>query len=75
MHLLNLNFCEPLKLDQLTLAISLDELVNTHVAATNPDDQLIVHNFSIDFLASEHVESTTQSRNRKVDSVLQDVLL
>jgi hypothetical protein len=34
----------------------MDEFIDAHEATADPNDQLVIHDFSVDFLSAKHIE-------------------
>jgi len=63
-----------LQLQSFTFCIGVDEFFHVHIAAANSDNQFVIHYFGIDLLASKHVLTTSNPRNRQVNACLVDIL-
>jgi hypothetical protein len=63
-----------LKLIKLLLAVSSEELIDTHVTTTDSDHQFVIHDLGKDLTGAEHILSIANSLERNVKLELVDVL-
>ena len=70
MHLCYLLRRVSFQFKQFAFALSVNELVNAHVATANSHHQFVVHHFGVDLFGSEHVESPSNPSNWQLNSCL-----